>query len=337
MLAGELVVGVVAAVAVRRDRRGIRRGRGNGAFGLPALHQAAGLRMATVDRLLQVLERLLVLAERAFLLGRAEKRLARALHALLAQVLVRGAVAQQLLGGGIVALCVEELLVLHAGAGGIDLAAGLDVALHAAVGLGSDDVVEELVHLGLGGLRLGGRGFRSGLRGRFFCVRGRLFGRLLCGLFGRLRGSRFLRGRRLFSRRNGRLFGGRRLFRGRRLFGRCRLGRRRRLFRSRRLFRGRWLGRDRLGGLIFRSRRLFRRLLLRRCRRLLCGRFGWWLCFRGLRGSILGGRIIRLEVVQQRVEIVLRRCEPGTGDKGDGRAQSENFFHVRHCYCLFLG
>ena len=295
MLAGELVVGVVAAVAVRRDRRGIRRGRGDGTFGLPALHQAAGLRVAAIDRLLQVFERLLVLAERALLLRRAEERLARALHALLAQVLVRGAVAQQLLGGGVVALGVEELLLLHADAGGVDFAAGLEIALQAAVGLGGDDVVEKLVHLGRGDLGLGRRRFRSGL------FRGRLFSRLF--------GGRLLRGlgRRLFRWRGL----GRRLFRGGRLFG------------WRRSFFG--------GGLCFRG------LLLRRCRRLLCGRFGWWLCFRGLRGSILGGRIIRLEVVQQRVEIVLRRCEPGTGDKGDGRAQSENFFHVRHCYCLFLG
>ena len=156
VLAGELVVGVVAAVVVRRGRRGIRGGRDDGAFGLPALHQAAGLRVAAVDRLLQVLERLLVLAERALLLRRAEERLARALHALLAQVLVRGAVAQQLLGGGVVALGVEVLLLLHAGAGGINLAPSLEVALHTAVGLGGDDVVEELVHFGVGGFGLGG-------------------------------------------------------------------------------------------------------------------------------------------------------------------------------------
>ncbi|MBR2488303.1 MAG: hypothetical protein IKB52_04215 [Kiritimatiellae bacterium] len=205
------------------------------------------------------------------------------------------------------ALGVEELLLLHADAGGVDFAAGLDVALQAAVGLSSNDVVEKLVHLGRGDLGLGRRRFRSGL------FRGRLFSRLF--------GGRLLRrlGRRLFRWRG--LFGSR-LFRWRELFG-SRLFRGGRLFGWRRSFFG--------GGLCFRG------LLLRRCRRLLCGRFGWWLCFRGLRGSILGGRIIRLEVVQQRVEIVLRRCEPGTGDKGDGRAQSENFFHVRHCYCLFLG
>ena len=239
MLAGELVVG-----------RGVRGGRDDGAFGLPALHQAAGLRVAAVDRLLQVLERLLVLAERALLLRRAEERLAGALHALLAQVLVRGAVAQQLLGSGVVALGVEVLLLLHAGAGGINLAPSLEVALHTAVGLGGDDVVEELVHFGVGRLGSGGRGFRSGLfRGRLFgsgLLRGR--GLFRGRLFSRLFGGRLLRGLGLF---------GSRLFRGGRLFS-SRLFRGGRLFGWRRSFFG--------GGLCFRG------LLLRGRRRLLRGR-----------------------------------------------------------------
>ena len=268
VLAGELVVGIVATVVIRGESGGIRRRGGDGPLGLPALHQAAGLRVTAIDRLLQVLKRLLVLAERTLLLRCAEKRLAGTLHTLLAQVLVRGAVAQQLLGGRIVTFGVKELLLLQTGARSLNLTTGLNVTLPAAVGLGGNDVFQQffllLVGSGLAGhlqrLFLGnwssllpgsgslffcGRGIFLGGRSVFFRSRRGLF--LGCrGIFFRNRRGLLLGGRGLFRRnRRGLLLGGRGLFLGSRslllggwslLLGSRGLFRRRRFVRNRSRF-----------------------------------------------------------------------------------------------------